>query len=202
MKRRLIPLFAVLIVVSTCSALPDLTILAEDMKESDSDVMMSDTTGRVVAPLGDLGEAPELTNTVWLNTLNEQPLRLADLRGQVVLLDFWTLGCINCIHVIPSLKEWHEKYNGQGLTIIGNHFPEFAYERELANVRDAIKRFEIKYAVAQDNDGATWYAYGTRYWPTMILIDKRGHMRYSTIGEGNYDRTEKAIQMLLAETYP
>ncbi|MBX3084009.1 MAG: redoxin domain-containing protein [Anaerolineae bacterium] len=172
------------------------------MKDDSTTMTTNENTERVVAPLADYGEAPELTNTIWLNTPNEQPLRLADLRGQVVLLDFWTLGCINCIHVLPSLKEWHAKYSDKGLTIIGNHFPEFGYERELANVRDAVKRFDIKYAVAQDNDGATWYAYGTRYWPTMILIDKQGHIRYQTIGEGNYDRTEKSIQLLLAETYP
>ncbi|MBX3065189.1 MAG: redoxin domain-containing protein [Anaerolineae bacterium] len=162
----------------------------------------ANTTERIVAPLPDLGEAPELTNTIWLNTPNEQPLRLADLRGQVVLLDFWTFGCINCIHVMPALREWHAKYGDQGLVIIGNHFPEFSYEHDINNVRAAVKKYDLRYPIAQDNDGATWYAYGTRYWPTMILIDKRGHMRYSHIGEGRYDETEKAIKMLLEETYP
>jgi thiol-disulfide isomerase/thioredoxin len=200
--KRVTPIFLILLFVSACSALPDLTRLADTMNDQTTEMTVSENNGRVVAPLPDHGEAPELTNTIWLNTPNEQPLRLADLRGQVVLLDFWTFGCINCIHVIPSLREWHDKYSDKGLTIIGNHFPEFSYEHDLANVRDAIKRFEIRYSVAQDNDGATWYAYGTRYWPTMILIDKRGHIRYTTIGEGNYERTEKAIQLLLAETYP
>jgi hypothetical protein len=104
--------------------------------------------------------------------------------------------------VIPSLREWHQKYSAAGFVVIGNHFPEFGYERDLGNLRAAIKKLDIPYAVAQDNEGKTWYAYGTRYWPTMILIDKRGHMRYQHIGEGRYAETEAAIKALLSETYP
>ncbi len=151
-----------------------------------------------VADLPDWGAAPELTNTVWLNT--DQPLRLADLGGKVVLLDMWTFGCINCINVIPSLREWHQTYADQGLVIIGNHYPEFSYEHDLNNLRDALVRLDVPYVVAQDNDGATWRAYNNRYWPTLILIDKRGHIRYRHIGEGAYDVTEQAIQDLLAES--
>ncbi len=104
------------------------------------------------ANLPDLGEAPELNNEVWLNT--DRPLRLADLRGKVVVLDMWTFGCINCRNVIPSLREWHTKYAEQGLVVIGNHFPEFDYERDLNNLKDALQRLNVPYAVAQDNDGS------------------------------------------------
>ncbi|MBI3361876.1 MAG: redoxin domain-containing protein [Chloroflexi bacterium] len=104
--------------------------------------------------------------------------------------------------MIPSLREWHNKYSGQGLVIIGNHFPEFSYEADLGNLEQAITRLDVPYAVAQDNEGATWNAYHVRYWPTMMLIDKRGHIRYQHIGEGRYDETEAAIQTLLAESYP
>jgi thiol-disulfide isomerase/thioredoxin len=151
------------------------------------------------ASLPDLGLAPELTNDVWLNV--DSPLRLADLRGKVVLLEMWTFGCINCRNVMPSLKEWHNKYKDEGLVIIGNHYPEFSYEEDLANLKQAVKQDEIEYAVAQDNDGATWKAYQNRYWPTLYLIDKQGHIRYVHIGEGRYQETEENIKALLAETH-
>jgi hypothetical protein len=103
--------------------------------------------------------------------------------------------------VIPSLKEWDQKYRDQGLVIIGNHYPEFSYEEDLANLQAAVAEHGIEYAVAQDNDGATWRAYKNRYWPTLYLIDKNGHLRYVHIGEGRYDETEAAIQSLLTEPY-
>lgn len=149
------------------------------------------------ADLPDLGAAPELQNSVWLNT--DRPLRLADLRGKVVLLDMWTFDCINCRNVIPALRDWHTKYAEQGLVVIGNHFPEFDYERDLNNLKEAVQRLNMPYAVAQDNDGATWQAYQTRYWPTLFLIDKHGHVRYTHIGEGAYGETEQAIRDLLKE---
>jgi thiol-disulfide isomerase/thioredoxin len=152
-----------------------------------------------LASLPDLGVAPELTNDIWLNVA--APLRLANLRGKVVIIDMWTFGCINCQHVIPSLKDWHSKYADQGLVIIGNHFPEFSYEADLANVKDAVARYGIEYAVAQDNEGATWQAYKNHYWPALYLIDKQGHIRYVHIGEGQYKQTEANIQALLAEAY-
>lgn len=104
--------------------------------------------------------------------------------------------------MIPSLKEWHATYNEQGLVIIGNHYPEFSYEADLQNLTDAVARLGIAYAVAQDNDGQTWNAYRVRYWPTLFLIDKQGHIRYQHIGEGRYAETEAAIRALLAEPYP
>ena len=151
------------------------------------------------ASLNDLGPAPELTNDTWLNV--DSPLRLADLRGRVVLLEMWTFGCINCQHVMPSLKEWHAAYAAQGLVIIGNHYPEFSFEEDLTNLKAAVAEYDIQYAVAQDNNGDTWKAYNNRYWPTLYLIDKSGHIRYVHIGEGRYKETEAAIQTLLAEPY-
>lgn len=103
--------------------------------------------------------------------------------------------------MIPSLKEWDQKYRDQGLVIIGNHYPEFSYEEDLANLQAAVAEHGIEYAVAQDNDGATWKAYKNRYWPTLYLIDKNGHLRYVHIGEGRYAETEAAIKSLLAEPY-
>ncbi len=144
-----------------------------------------------------LGEAPELSNTVWLNT--DETLRLADLRGKVVLLEMWTFGCYNCRNVIPNLKAWHQTYAEDGLVIIGNHYPEFTYEEDLENVKDAVAELGIEYPVAIDNDGQTWRAYNNRYWPTLYLIDKNGEIRYTHIGEGAYLETEEAIRQLLAE---
>jgi thiol-disulfide isomerase/thioredoxin len=149
--------------------------------------------------LPDLGPAPELTNETWLNV--DAPLRLADLRGKVVLLEMWTFGCINCQHVLPSLKQWHARYKDEGLVIIGNHFPEFSYEADLANLKQAVMQDGIEYAVTQDNDGVTWKAYQNHYWPALYLIDKQGHIRYVHIGEGNDQETEDNIKALLAEAY-
>ncbi|MEP7285467.1 MAG: redoxin domain-containing protein [Chloroflexota bacterium] len=143
------------------------------------------------------GAAPELTNDTWINS--DKPLRLADLHGKVVLLEFWTFGCYNCKNTLPAMKSFQDKYSDKGLVIIGDHFPEFGYERELANVQEFVKTEGIKYAVALDNDGAVWGAYHQRYWPTMYLIDKRGQIRYVAIGEHDYSRTEEAINALLSE---
>jgi thiol-disulfide isomerase/thioredoxin len=150
--------------------------------------------------LPDLGVAPELTNSVWLNT--QSPLRLAELRGKVVGLEMWTFDCINCQHVLPSLKSWYAKYKDQGLVIIGNHYPEFSVEADLNNLKNAVASYGIQYPVAQDNSGATWNAYHNIYWPALYLIDKRGHIRYVHFGEGAYDETETNINTLLAEAYP
>ena len=150
------------------------------------------------ASLPDLGPAPELQNMIWLNT--DSPLRLAGLRGKVVILEMWTFDCINCQHVIPSLKDWYSKYKDQGFVIIGNHFPEFPEERDLNNLKAAVKNYGIEYPIAQDNDGTTWWSYNNNYWPALYLIDKQGHIRYIHIGEGAYKETENNIKALLAET--
>ena len=104
--------------------------------------------------------------------------------------------------MIPSLRDWHDKYRSQGLTIIGNHYPEFGYEEDLDNLRGAVNELGIEYPVAQDNEGYTWRAYKNRYWPTLYLIDKQGHIRYVHIGEGAYAETEEVIKALLSESYP
>jgi thiol-disulfide isomerase/thioredoxin len=161
---------------------------------------MTVLTPVVTVKLPDLGPAPELGSATWLNT--QGPLRLAELRGKVVGLEMWTFGCINCQHVIPHLKQWDAAYRDQGLVLIGNHFPEFEYEADLESLQQAVAQAGIEYAVAQDNQGATWKAYRNAYWPTLYLIDKRGRLRYVHIGEGAYDETERNIQALLAETYP
>jgi cytochrome c biogenesis protein CcdA/thiol-disulfide isomerase/thioredoxin len=150
--------------------------------------------------LPNVGTAPDFTDTEdWFNTPGNQPLTLTSLRGRVVLVDFWTYTCINCIRTLPYLKAWDATYRGQGLTIVGVETPEFSFERDASNVSDAIDQFGIKYPVVQDNEMGTWNAYGNEYWPADYLIDAKGHVRYATFGEGDYDKTETAIRALLAE---
>ncbi|MBN1529933.1 MAG: cytochrome c biogenesis protein DipZ [Thermoleophilaceae bacterium] len=147
-----------------------------------------------------LGAAPDFTgNQMWFNTPAERRLSLRELRGKVVLVDFWTYTCINCIRTLPYLKAWDERYGDDGLVIVGVHTPEFPFERSAGNVAEAIGQNGIRYAVAQDNDYATWNAYGNQYWPAKYLIDAEGRVRYLHFGEGAYDRTEGAIRRLLAE---
>lgn len=149
------------------------------------------------APFAKAETAPEFTGIdKWLNS---EPLTMQGLRGKVVLVDFWTYTCINCIRTLPHVKRWHEKYGGQGLVVVGVHTPEYPFERSTANVQSAIKRFGIPYAVAQDNRYATWEAYANRFWPAVYLIDKRGRIVYTHFGEGAYQETEAKIQALLAE---
>jgi thiol-disulfide isomerase/thioredoxin len=147
--------------------------------------------------LPDNGAAPELTNTVWLNA--DHPLRLSDYRGQVIVLDFWTVNCSNCYHTLPYLKGVYTRLNGRGLQVISIHFPEFSYEADVNYVSDYLKQNDIRYPVAIDNDGATWNAYEMHAWPALELIDKNGHRRFRIIGEKHYDTIEAAIQELLAE---
>jgi thiol-disulfide isomerase/thioredoxin len=147
-----------------------------------------------------LGTAPEFTETEdWFNTPGDKPLTLAALRGRVVLVDFWTYTCINCIRTLPYLKAWNAAYAKDGLTIVGVETPEFAFEKDASNVSDAIGQFGLRYPVVQDNNMGTWNAYGNEYWPADYLIDAKGKVRYATFGEGNYDKTETAIRALLAE---
>jgi cytochrome c biogenesis protein CcdA/thiol-disulfide isomerase/thioredoxin len=149
--------------------------------------------------LPDFGPAPELRGIAeWINTLGGRPLSLAQLRGKVVLIDFWTYSCINCLRTLPHLKAWDAAYRDDGLAILGIHSPEFAFEHVPSNVRDAVKRLGLRYPVALDNDFATWNAYANRYWPAKYLIDRRGRVRYAHFGEGEYDRTERLIRRLLA----
>jgi len=150
-----------------------------------------------------LGRAPDFTgNERWFNTPGGRPLSLSRLRGRVVLVDFWTYTCINCIRTLPAIKAWDRQYRDKGLTIVGVHTPEFAFEREAGNVKRAIAQNGLRYPVAQDNAYATWNAWGNQYWPAKYLIDSRGRVRYTHFGEGDYDKTEEAIRGLLAEAGP
>lgn len=145
--------------------------------------------------LHDFGAAPEFTGIErWLNS---PPLTLAGLRGQVVLVDFWTYSCVNCIRTLPHVNRWAQTYRTAGLVVVGVHTPEFAFEKSTANVETAIRRLGVKHPVAQDNRYATWKAFENRYWPAHYLVDARGRIRYRHFGEGEYDRTEAAIQALL-----
>ena len=161
----------------------------------------SRTSSPAGAPrLEDLGAAPEFTGTQrWFNTPGDRPLSLGSLRGRVVLVDFWTYTCINCLRTLPFLKGLDAKYRNDGLTIVGVHTPEFSFEHDAGNVAGAIASNGLRYPVAQDNDYATWNAYGNQYWPAEYLIDARGHVRHTTFGEGGYRETERAIRALLAE---
>ncbi len=143
-------------------------------------------------------KAPEIVaGGQWFNA---DPLSLTtNLKGKVILIDFWTYTCVNCIRTLPYLKSWHEKYNDQGLVIIGVHAPEFEFEKDPENLAEAITDFQIKYPVVQDNNFSTWRAYNNSYWPAKYLVDGQGNLRYYHFGEGSYNKTEKAIQDLLTE---
>jgi cytochrome c biogenesis protein CcdA/thiol-disulfide isomerase/thioredoxin len=150
--------------------------------------------------LKDYGPAPSFTgNEAWLNTPGGRPLMLSQLRGKVVLVDFWTYSCINCLRTLPYLESWYRTYAKDGFVIVSVHTPEFAFEHDISNVRQATKEYGVRYPVAIDNRYATWNAYGNQYWPAEYLIDARGHVREAKFGEGDYSRTEDAIRSLLAE---
>jgi cytochrome c biogenesis protein CcdA/thiol-disulfide isomerase/thioredoxin len=143
------------------------------------------------------GLAPSLDGAVeWLNS---PPLTTEQLRGKVVLVDFWTYSCINCIRTVPYVRAWAEKYKDQGLVVIGVHAPEFAFEKKVENVKKAVDDFKIDYPVAIDNDYKIWRAFENSYWPAHYLIDAKGQIRYHHFGEGNYRQTEQAIEDLLRE---
>ena len=130
---------------------------------------------------------------------NSQPLTLASLKGKVVLVDFWTYSCINCQRTFPYLRDWWHKYKDQGLVIVGVHSPEFDFEKSVPNIRAAIKEYKVEWPVAVDSQMATWNAYGNQYWPAEYLVDKDGNVRYTSFGEGDYDKTEAAIRQRLAD---
>ncbi len=166
---------------------------------------LSDLTGSGDALAADTSSAagpraPEFKDIkLWLNTPAGKPLSIAGLRGKVVLVDFWTYSCINCLRTLPHLKAWDRTYRKAGLTIVGVHSPEFAFERVPDNVRSAVRRNGVRYPVALDNDFGTWRAYSNDYWPSKYLIDKSGRIRYEHYGEGAYGETESWIRRLLGE---
>ncbi len=149
--------------------------------------------------LPDYGLAPEFIGIAgWLNTPGGRALSLDGLHGRVVLIDFWTYSCINCLRTLPYLRAWDERYRSKGLTIIGVHTPEFAFERVPANVRENAAKLGVRYPIALDPDYGTWNAWHNQYWPAKYLIDRDGHVRYYHFGEGEYTKSEDAIRTLLA----
>ena len=154
---------------------------------------------RAARPAGDgglhlpvLGQAPEFVGTErWFNTPGDRPLTMSGLRGRVVLVDFWTYSCINCIRTLPYLNAWDARYRKDGLTIVGVHTPEFPFEREAGNVEEAIERNGIRYPVVQDNEQQTWNAYGNQYWPAEYFIDARGESATSTSARANTARKRR-----------
>jgi thiol-disulfide isomerase/thioredoxin len=149
------------------------------------------------APLPVEGELPSLGGANgWLNS---QPLSAASLRGKVVLVQFWTYTCINWLRTLAYVRAWAEKYEGQGLTVVGVHTPEFPFEKDVDNVRRAVKEMRVVYPVALDSDYAIWRAFNNQYWPTLYFIDAQGRIRHHQFGEGDYEQSERVIQQLLAE---
>jgi thiol-disulfide isomerase/thioredoxin len=148
-----------------------------------------------VSTLPEYGKAPNFQGiAAWINSA---PLTISEFRGKVVLVDFWTYSCINCIRTIPYLNAWYSKYGNDGLVIVGVHTPEFQFEKNYSNVLAAVKSFGMKYPVALDSSAATWNAFGNQYWPADYLIDKNGDIRYTQFGEGDYNGTELVIRGLL-----
>lgn len=160
-----------------------------------TDINPGQTTSQVIDE--NTGLAPDfIVGGQWFNS---PALNIKDLRGKVVLVDFWTYTCINCIRTLPYIESWHQKYKDKGLVIVGVHTPEFEFEKNPDNVKRAIKDFGLKYPIMQDNDYATWNAYSNHYWPAKYFVDKKGKIRWSHFGEGQYDESEKMIQHLLSE---
>jgi len=169
------------------------------MKTETNSATMNDSAQPANVTLPDGPPAPDFVGGgTWLNS---EPLTLAALRGKVVLVDFWTYGCINCINTLPAARGWWQRYQDKGLVIVGVHTPEFASEHETENVRAALVREQISWPVVQDNDYKIWQAYGNHYWPHFYLIDHRGRMIYDHIGEGAYDLTEQKIVAALAAAH-
>jgi len=147
--------------------------------------------------LDDFGPAPDFREIdLWLNS---DPLTIDGLRGRVVLIDFWTYSCINCLRTLPHVRAWDEAYRADGLVVVGVHTPEFAFERDAGNVRRAVRDLGIAYPVALDNSYGTWTAWSNRYWPAKYFVDRRGRLRYAHFGEGGYEESERVLRRLLAE---
>jgi thiol-disulfide isomerase/thioredoxin len=197
-KKHMLGIAIILIVAAIASLMPQ-NVIPPSMEKQPS---VSAPASGVEAP-ADMDESPgtvELTGiTGYLNT--EEKITLAQNRGKVILIDFWTYTCINCIRTLPHVIEWDKKYRDKGLVVIGVHTPEFEFEKKTENVENAIQKHGIEYVVVQDNNYATWRAFQNRYWPRKYLIDKQGRIRYDHIGEGGYKETEHKIIELLAEPY-
>lgn len=160
-------------------------------------ILLSPFRGDVVEyKSSESGTAPELAAGDWINS---EPLKLEDLHGRVVLIEFWTFGCYNCRNTLPYIKGWDARYREKGLTVIGVHSPEFDEERKIEHLRRQVASLGIMYPVVTDNDFQTWRAYNVEAWPTTFLLDKQGRIRWRRVGEGDYGEAERLIQKLLAE---
>jgi cytochrome c biogenesis protein CcdA/thiol-disulfide isomerase/thioredoxin len=181
---------------------PGYTEAVQDRLERSTDAQqelsrLTGATAHETSSLDDFGPAPELTGlSDWINS---GPLTLAGLRGEVVVIDFWTYSCINCLRTLPYLKAWDAAYRKAGLVVLGIHSPEFSFERVPGNVRTAVGELGVRYPVALDNHFDTWHAFQNQYWPSKYFIDRRGHIRFVHFGEGEYGRSEDVIRTLLAE---
>jgi thiol-disulfide isomerase/thioredoxin len=157
-----------------------------------------DAAPAVAPALHDYGPAPQFTGIDhWLNS---EPRSMDELKGKVVVVDFWTYSCINCLRTLPFMTDLHANYASRGVVVIGVHTPEFGYERLTRNVESATQRFGITYPVAQDNAYATWRAYDNQYWPSVYVIDRRGHIMLKHVGEGGDEDIRQAIETLLQQT--
>lgn len=155
------------------------------------------TAGKSSVNTENADKAPEIKGEKWINT--DKALSLEDLKGKVVLIEFWTFGCYNCRNTLPKMKEWYSKYTGDSFEMIGIHCPEFDNERDFDNVKESVSELGIKYPVATDNAFYNWYNYDVHAWPTIFIIDKKGNIRYHKVGEGSYKKTENTIKQLLEE---
>ena len=170
-----------------------LTLLHPPMPET-----VSGTASGSVAPVAQRQAAPDFTGVdAWINS---EPLTIQQLRGHVVLIDFWTFSCVNCVRTIPHLQQLYAQFHDDGLVIVGVHSPEFDFEKVQANVRAAVRRLGITWPVAVDSEMATWNAYQNQYWPAEYVIDQQGRIAYTTFGEGNYDTTDSVVAQLLGVT--
>lgn len=140
--------------------------------------------------------APAIASSTWING---EGIRWDDLRGKVIVVDFWTFACYNCKNTLPYKRAWYSNYRDQGLVVLGVHTPELSFERDVANVRQAVKDYRIEYPIAIDGDSANWNRYNVWAWPTWFIVDKEGYIRYSHVGEGDYATSEQVIRELLAE---
>ncbi len=174
----------------------DNPIVKEQIEKLSGETEQETGVGKIISDqLSDFGKAPELTGIT--NWINSPPLSIMQLKDKVVLIDFWTYSCINCLRTLPYIEKWDANYKNDGLVIIGVHTPEFEFEKDPKNVAEAVSRLGIKYPVAQDNDYKTWQAFHNHYWPAHYLIDKNGELRMAHFGEGKYVETENAIRELL-----
>jgi thiol-disulfide isomerase/thioredoxin len=184
MTRRSLAAFAAIIALS-------LTGTATSAFSGDASRPLETPTVAAAAP----ATAPDFVGLG--NWFNSAPLKLADLRGKVVLVNFWTYGCVNCVNTLPHVTELYAKYKDRGFVVVGIHTPEFPFERSASNVQTALKRHGITYPVAQDNDSQTWNAYRNRYWPAQYIVDQNGKIVFQHDGEGQYEQIERTVAGLL-----